>query len=86
MFLIRIQNYQTVTLLLMAGLVIVISMALGYIGIWRLRDEKSESDEGDTEWLPFWRSVSWFLIFTNLAIIGLGIAYTIYRILEPPIW
>ena len=72
--------------MLMAGVVIVIGMVLGYISVWRPRSRKSETDEGETEWLGLPRSVSWFLLFTNLAIIGISIAYTVYRILEPPVW
>jgi uncharacterized Tic20 family protein len=86
MFLVRVLDYQIVILMLMAGLVIDIGLILGYIAVWRRRRAEAQSPQGATGWLSWIGSLTWFVIFTNVLIVGIGIAYTVYRILYPPNW
>ena len=84
MFLLHVYQSKMVIFLLMAGIVIPLGFVIGAMDLWR--DRKEGDQEKMEPWISRRSAMPMFLIFSDIVIIGLGIFYTVWLMIEPPNW
>jgi hypothetical protein len=83
MFLLSVSQNR---LLIMAGIYgIVVTLSL-VIGALDMRRDRPPGGERATPLLPTRHTLPWFVIFSNVVILALGIIYTVATIINPPNW
>jgi hypothetical protein len=80
MFLLSVSQNRLVIMALVYGIVVTLSLVIGALDMRRDR----RPDDGTR--LPTRSAIPWFIIFSNLAILALGILYTVATIVNPPNW
>ena len=70
----------------MAGIYGIVVTLCFVIGALDMRRDRRIGGEGAPRLLPTRNALPWFVIFSNIVILALGILYTVATIINPPNW
>jgi hypothetical protein len=84
MFFMKVHQHLLLVMVMTGGIVTTLAILVGALDMRRGRAPGEMAN--DPPLLPTRSAIPWFIIFSNIVILALGIIYTVATILTPPNW